>query len=578
MASTTALFTGLSGLISNSRRLDVIGNNISNVNTTAFKSNRMLFATQFSRNISLGSVPSAESGGSNPAQIGLGVTIAGTQRDFSNGSLAATGDARDLAIEGDGFFVVQRGSQQFYTRAGTFRQNATNDLVTISGERVMGYPIDEQFNVRPGQLVPLNIPVGQMRLAQATSEVRFTGNLRANGTVANSGSVSESIALASTAAGNPAIVGTDLLTSLNQPGATGAVPILSVGQFIEIQGAEKGGRTLPTARFEITATSTFDDLSAFLTQAIGIDTSTGANPDGGVPGVAIVGGRLTITGNVGTANSINIETSDFRILDSAGNPVAVPSPINFSRATSGGLPREASGESVRTSYVAYDSLGTPVSVDITMVLIDRDSSGTRWRYFVESPDDTDVDLRAGTGTLSFDSNGQPVIAEPFQISIDRQNTGAVTPLTMQLFFTSPTATVTAFSQTSDLAATFQDGIPVGSLTSFSVGNNGIITGSFSNGLVRTVGQVVVAVFANPEGLVDDGGNLFSTGPNSGTPLVTTPGSLGAGRLVGGSLELSNVDLAREFIDLIQTSTGYSASSRVISTTDELLQQLLVLGR
>jgi flagellar hook protein FlgE len=149
---------------------------------------------------------------------------------------------------------------------------------------------------------------------------------------------------------------------------------------------------------------------------------------------------------------------------------------------------------------------------------------------------------------------------------------------MQLFFTSPTATVTAFSQTSDLAATFQDGIPVGSLTSFSVGNNGIITGSFSNGLVRTVGQVVVAVFANPEGLVDDGGNLFSTGPNSGTPLVTTPGSLGAGRLVGGSLELSNVDLAREFIDLIQTSTGYSASSRVISTTDELLQQLLVLGR
>ena len=157
MASTTAMFSALSGLNANARRLDVIGNNISNVNTTAFKSNRMLFATQFSRNISLGSVPSAESGGSNPAQIGLGVTIAGTQRDFSNGSLAATGDARDLAIEGDGFFVVQRGSQQFYTRAGTFRHrvagleedaNGFRDLVIAHRHDAIGAAADVAEGLR----------------------------------------------------------------------------------------------------------------------------------------------------------------------------------------------------------------------------------------------------------------------------------------------------------------------------------------------------------------------------------------------------------------------------------------------
>ena len=90
MASTTAMFTGLSGLTANARDLDVIGNNIANVNTTAYKSDRMLFATQFSRNLSLGSAPSNDDGGSNPTQIGLGVGIAGTQRDFTAGNVSAT--------------------------------------------------------------------------------------------------------------------------------------------------------------------------------------------------------------------------------------------------------------------------------------------------------------------------------------------------------------------------------------------------------------------------------------------------------------------------------------------------------
>src|SRR5207248_6536886 len=109
MASTTALYSGLSGLTANARNLDVIGNNIANANTTAFKSSRMLFATQFSRNLSEGTAPSTFTGGSNPSQIGLGVAIAGTQRDFTTGSLSTTGDQRDLAIDGNGFCIVKRG-------------------------------------------------------------------------------------------------------------------------------------------------------------------------------------------------------------------------------------------------------------------------------------------------------------------------------------------------------------------------------------------------------------------------------------------------------------------------------------
>ena len=112
----------------------------------------------------------------------------------------------------------------------------------------------------------------------------------------------------------------------------------------------------------------------------------------------------------------------------------------------------------------------------------------------------------------------------------------------------------------------------------AIGDDGIIAGSFTNGLTRDIGQVALAKFANNAGLVDAGNNLFRTGPNSGTALVTTPLQFGTGRLVGGALELSNVDLSQEFINMILTSTGYTASSRVITVTDQLIEQLLQLVR
>ncbi|MEM1423919.1 MAG: flagellar hook-basal body complex protein, partial [Planctomycetota bacterium] len=140
--------------------------------------------------------------------------------------------------------------------------------------------------------------------------------------------------------------------------------------------------------------------------------------------------------------------------------------------------------------------------------------------------------------------------------------------------------VTAFSSPSganglsSLAATFQDGSPLGVLSSFAVGVDGTIVGGFTNGLTRTIGRVAIGSFTNPEGLIDAGENLFAVGPNSGTALITGPTEFGTGRIIGGALELSNVDLPNEFINMITTQTGYSASSRVITTADELLQQLI----
>ncbi|MBX3377189.1 MAG: flagellar hook-basal body complex protein [Phycisphaeraceae bacterium] len=583
MASLTALMTGLTGLNANARKLDVIGNNIANANTTAFKASRMMFQTQFSLTPRDGTAPTTDTGGTNPFQIGMGVEVAGTQRNFGNGVISPTGDARDMAIDGKGLFVVRRGVDQFYTRAGAFRQDRDNNLVDINGNVLMGFGVDGDFQVQTGALSPLNIPVGSLSVAQATRNARFAGNLNASGAVATTGSTTTLGGTTST--GLSVIPGalfpptapnviepTSFLLEVADPLAP-SVPLFSPGQVIEVRGAERGTRVIPEARFPILGTSTVADLMTFLGQALGLNAAADP-PTGALPaGVTLdsLTGLLTITGNVGTVNSLEIETTDIRVLDSGGQFVRNP----FVTTTAG----TATGESVRTSTVVYDSLGTPITLDMSFVLEGKDSNGTTWRYFADSPDDTDLSSNLATGLVRFDTLGQLQSTTPITVGIDRANTGAATPLTFNLLLSEGADRITALSATqSAIASTYQDGYPLGTLAAFGVEENGLIIGAFTNGLSRTLGQVALATFNNIEGLEDVGDNLFRVGLNSGSPVIAEPGSLGTGRIIGGALEQSNVDLGTEFIEMIQTSTGYSAASRIVRTADELLQQLLVLGR
>lgn len=577
MASTTALLTGLSGLNANARRLDVIGNNIANANTPAFKSNRMLFAPTFSRTLSSGTSPSGTSGGSNPAQVGLGITIAGTQRNFNNGAIASTGVATDLAVEGAGLFVVERAGQQYFTRKGAFQLNSARDLVTVSGERVQGYNIDDNFNIVSGQVADLNIPIGSLTIAEATENVVFAGNLHAGGVVANMGSTTAFDDPFVTTGGVP-LTGASLLTTLENPDNPTFLLFDPVGLPYDftITGAQKGGKTVPDATLQVTAATDVNALLTFINETFGIVPGV-TNPDGSISGAQIdVAGVVTVVGNIGEDNEIILDSSDIRIADGLGASVA--SPFTFTQAAS------ADGESVRTSFVVYDSLGTPLDVDVTFVLEATSNAGTTWRYYVDSSDNISTlvpGLSIGSGTVAFDTSGRLLDTTPISIQIGRELTGAETPLTVSLALSSGGNAVTALTNLSDvstIAAVFQDGSPLGTLTSFSVGEDGLITGAFNNGLTRTIGQIAIATFTKPEGLVDSGNDLFIVGPNSGTALITTPGQFGSGRVVGGALEQSNVDLGQEFIDLVLTSAGYSAASRIISTTDQLLQQLIALGR
>jgi flagellar hook protein FlgE len=582
MSSTIAMFTALSGLNASSRQLDVIGDNIANVNTNGFKASRVVFADSVNIAVRGATPPGDTIGGTNPVQIGTGVKVAGTQRDTRQGTLAPTGDSRDLAIDGSGYFAIQRGPEQFYTRAGSFRLDKANNLVTVSGDFVLGYGVDRDFQIQPGTLAPIKIDVGGTTVAEPTRNVAVSGNLDASGAVANKGTrlligggqgLGFSLIGGATqpAGAGDQVESTSLLTEIAVSGDP-ATARFQAGQVIQVDGARRGQALVPTASYTVTATSTLADLMSFLSTTMGIRTG-GTNPDGGVPGVTVdpATGVMVMEGNVGEVNDLDIDAGSMRLVNADGSIAALPFTTQQVQA--------ADGESVRTEFVAYDSLGNPRLMQLSSVLVGRNDSGTQWQYTLTSPDDTDPTTVGVTGTISFDNVGRAINPQPVEVQIDLTGSGAVSPFVFSLNFTQEPGTLTALAQTpSSLQVTTTDGVPAGTLQEFSVGRDGTVTGVFSNGLIRSLGQVALADFNNPEGLSDVGNNMYRSSPNSGPALISAPGTRGAAYLVGGAIEQSNVDLGQEFISMIMASTAYSASSRVITTTDQLLQQLLVLGR
>jgi flagellar hook protein FlgE len=580
MALTSTLFTGLSGLDVNQTKLNVVGNNIANVNTVGFKASRALFKPQFYVTDSPGSPATGVFGGENPSQRGLGAVVSSIEKNYLPGQVEPTGKATDLAIEGDGFFVVQ-GKEQKYTRDGSFTLNQSNQLVTTSGDFVQGFGVDANGNVILGTLQNIQIPLGGLTKAQATENASFQGNLNATGAIALGASILDSsVALTDIGGGGPAAPTTgSLLVNLRDDANPAGAAFFASGDTLTLAG-KRGGRGLGALSFTIDGATTIGDLQNFFNQGLAIDTSV--TPPAGAPtqGTTLTastatGSFLSVTANVGTDNALSLAGSGF----TSTNPAMT---LSFSDSAAS----NASGESVYTSFVAYDSLGTPLTINMTAVLDSKDDTGTTWRFFATSADDTDAktfDPTAlthpgsiiGTGTMSFDTDGKLIASTGAQTQITRTNSGANSPLTVALKFDKMTALT---STQSAMLPSEQDGRPIGTLTSFSIGGNGLITGSFDNGLNSTLGQIAVATFDNNAGLLDKGGSMFITGANSGSAKVTTPLTLTAGQIRAGALEQSNVDLSEEFINMIIASTGFSAASRVITTSDELLTQLLNSSR
>lgn len=569
MALTSALFTGLSGLDVNTTEMNVVGNNIANANTTSFKSSRVLFTPQFYVTDQAGTPPSDNNGGSNPSQHGLGASVAEIEQDWTPGAIQSTGVSTDMAIDGSGFFVIKDAGNTEYTRDGAFTLNSSNQLVTSTGAYVQGYSASVDGTIIPGQLSNISIPLGASSVSTPTTKVTMNGNLNASGAVAAGASIltSGDVTLVG---GTGAPASTDLLTNVASA-TNNATPLFATGDTLTLTGT-KGGSTLPSQTFTVTATSTVQDLLTFYNQSLGLDTNV-SNPNVPTPGASIENdpanansAKFVITGNEGTASALEISGSQFV------NQNGVP-PLNFSDGTdpTTGIKSAPSGESVATSFTAYDSLGNPVAVNVTAVLENTSSAGNTWRFFATSPDNTVGGTVLGDGTLTFDSQGDLKGSTGTTLNISRAGTGATSPMSISMNFSSMTE---LSGQDSSLVMSNQDGMPPGTLSSFSIGVDGTITGAYSNGMTRALGQVALASFANPNGLNNLGGNNYAQGANSGTAVVSAPQQLGTGAIRSGALELSNVDLSKEFTNLIIASTGFSASSRVITTSDQLIEELL----
>lgn len=587
MPSVNALMTGLSGLLANTRRLDVIGNNIANVNTIAFKANRAHFTALYGHSGALSGMM-AGGGGPLPASIGMGTVGSGTSRSWLQGAVAATGIGTDMAINGSGFFLAQGGSSMRYTRDGTFLIDQAGYLVTRNGLRVQGFGVDANGGILQTNLQSINIPLGTLSIAAATGTVAIGGTLNAGGQIATQGSrhLSQTFFL-DAAMTQPALGDEDLtLTTLYVDDGTGTGTSLVAFdpadgiRTISLSGVLKGGKPLPAQTFAISPDPvpgtldhgvTLNDFAAFVAASLGLDdTILDGQSLGG--GAAIVGGQLVITGNEGSVQALTMVGANITV---GGATAGQANPFVLTQAQS------ANGESVRTTIAVYDALGNPRLVDVTFVLESRDPDGsTTWQMLVESNDPTVLPRVIQVGSVSFDGNGQLTSALNTALSVPQgtpPNSGPGQSLILDL--TSALGALRALADSKSAIATVSnDGAPPGTLEQFAVGPDGVIVGGFTNGLTRVLGQLALARFNNADGLMELGDNHFGETSLSGSAMIGTAGTLGLGEVVGGALEQANVELSQEFVDMVQATTGFSAASRVITTADELLRGLLALGR
>ena len=405
-----AMFSSISSIKAHQVRMGVVGNNIANVNTTAFKAGRVTFQEMMAQTLRGAGRPTEGGiGGTNPMQVGLGTQVSSIDTLLEQGTLQATNRMLDLAIQGNGFFVVSDGRRIAFTRDGSFDIDANGSLVHKgTGQRVVGWMPDASGNIDttrpPSASSGIAVPIGRTVAGRATSEVLFRGNLERDGT------------------------------------------------------------------------------------------------------------------------------------------------------------------SWTTTVTIYDALGEPHALQLVFAR----RQGSEWRVTgtVNGGNTEPRDL-----TIQFDGQGRISSGASQTITIRRQS-GARDQMAIRLDF----SRLTQFATSSNVEPLSQNGYPPGTLEQLTVSPDGTINGVFSNGLNLPVARLAMAVFNNPGGLERAGNNLFRESINSGIANIGTAQTGGRGSISSGYLEMSNADIGNEFTNLIITQRGFQANTRIVSTVDEMLQDVLQMKR
>jgi flagellar hook protein FlgE len=411
-----SMFSGVTGLRNHQVKMDVIGNNIANVNTVGFKKSRVIFQDTLSQTMRGAASPQGNRGGTNPMQVGLGMTIASIDTIHSPSSAESTGNMTDMAIEGEGYFIVGEGLDEYYTRAGNFGFDRNGNLInTANGLKVMGWQDTENFAVpsdkSPQSRRSIEIRKGMMIPASATTGISFAKNL-------------------------------------------------------------------------------------------------------------------------------NAET--------------------------------VNGESYSLPFKVYDSQGHAHNLSIKYTK----TTNNVWDYVITHADGSTDNITNNSGTITFDGNGEnPSVSGTTGDFTYTPNNGA-SNITFSIVFPG----VTQYAKETNIDLAYQDGYPAGTLTDITTDTSGVITGIFDNGHSRQLAQVALANFDNPAGLIKAGQNMYRYSNNSGEPQIGESGTGGRGAIAPGYLEMSNVDLSEEFTQMIITQRGFQANSRIITASDEMLQELVNMKR
>lgn len=539
MSFLRSLYSGVSGLKNHQVMMDVIGNNIANINTIGYKAGRTTFSETFSQTLRNATQPFSGTGGSNPVQVGLGMAVNSVDTIFSQGNLETTGQATDLAIQGSAFFIVRKGGKSYYTRVGQFQFDANGTLVNPgTGAILQGKLADATGNIPTGtRMEDIRIALDQKSPAHATSLIRFSGNLNSAASVALttlSGTLDSSAAVGTSYSQTITMTddfGTshDVTYTLTKTAAnTYSVTVTATN------GTVTGG----------TGTATFDsvtgDLVSFTPAAITLVPAGGAPP-----------------------MSINLDGSSLAEVAGSSSFIA-----NLQKAA----------DTTDAAISIYDSLGNRHTVTITFTKSANQNEWT-WAANVEAPA-TVLGGRSGRilfnpdGTLrafSYDDGSTALSINP--------NNGAENLSVDLNFGTANSFTgITQVQGDSTVTPREQDGYGAGVMTNISIDTTGKLIGTFSNGAVMNLGQVLLAEFNNPGGLVRMGDNLYDISGNSGTPAIVEAGISTSSTIMSGALEQSNVDLSEEFTRMITAQRGFQANARIITTSDEFLQEIVNMKR
>lgn len=531
--------------------LDVAGNNLANVNTLGFKSSRVTFAELLSETLREASQPTGATGGTNPVQIGSGAGLASVDRVMSQGGLMNTGRDLDMAIEGSGYFVLNDGAKDVYTRVGAFAVDSQNYLVDPStGYRVqrIGYEgVAEGFQSAIDSNI--RIPYAMTLAAKPTSEITYSGNLSADVVPPTTNLMSSGMIY--TAGGAPVAAATRL-TNLDQ------MVGLANGDQIGITGFDKAGNAVNTAYTVVdAATDTLGDLLGAISGAYGGSTAK------------IVNGQLQLQDD-----SAGYSKTDMMLSYTGAGSFELPEYFRVLTPGSEGMQN--------IDVEVFDSQGIGHVMSASFV---KTSTANTWDLVLTSITGGVAELtdrRINGITFLTDGSfggmgGSP--ADDQSLTVTFANDPG-TPRTIALDFgtigENDGVTLTGGSTT--VSARGQDGYASGQLTALTASREGMIMGLFTNGIRKEIASLKLATFQNPAGLTALGNNYLAASGNSGDPVPTTGLGGGAGSVRSGSLEESNVEVAGEFVNLIQAQNGFQASARTIRVANEILRELSSLIR